>query len=82
MDQSVQSVQSMLLITLGVIPILSAFSVAVSQKVMSEISQKIRSVIRFVIKVTMKRNQREVRLSQKDISARECLKNTPKMENP
>eukprot|EP00971_Amphidinium_carterae_P156620 3104567-Amphidinium_carterae.1 len=35
--------------------------VGVSQKVMSEISQRIRSVIRFVIKVTMKRNQRKFR---------------------
>eukprot|EP00971_Amphidinium_carterae_P146793 2909185-Amphidinium_carterae.1 len=49
MDQSAQSV---LLITLGVIPLRAAFSVALSQKVMSEISQKIKSVIRFVIKVT------------------------------
>eukprot|EP00971_Amphidinium_carterae_P026316 519122-Amphidinium_carterae.1 len=42
MDQSIQSMQSMLLITLGVIPLLSALNVAASQKVMSEISQKIK----------------------------------------
>eukprot|EP00971_Amphidinium_carterae_P170210 3372364-Amphidinium_carterae.2 len=58
MDQS-QSVQSMLLITLGVIPMLLALSVGVSQKIMSEISQRIKSVI----KVTLKRNQRKVRQS-------------------
>eukprot|EP00971_Amphidinium_carterae_P200853 3985826-Amphidinium_carterae.1 len=63
MDQSAQSVQ---LITLGVIPLLSALSVAVSQEVMSEISQKIKSVIR----VTTMGNQGKVRLSQKEKSAR------------
>eukprot|EP00971_Amphidinium_carterae_P137809 2731321-Amphidinium_carterae.1 len=60
MDQT-QSVQSMLLITLGVIPILTALSVGVSQKVMSEISQRIKSVIRMVISVTTQRNQRKLR---------------------
>eukprot|EP00971_Amphidinium_carterae_P155230 3078285-Amphidinium_carterae.1 len=64
MDQS-QSVQSLLLITLGVIPLLSALNVGVSQKVMSEISQRIKSVIKIVIKVTMKRNQRKVRSSKR-----------------
>eukprot|EP00971_Amphidinium_carterae_P227525 4513191-Amphidinium_carterae.1 len=62
MDQSVQSVQSVplaLLITLGVIPLSAAFSIALSQKVMSEIRQKIKSVIRFVNRVTTVRNQRK-----------------------
>eukprot|EP00971_Amphidinium_carterae_P305963 6080132-Amphidinium_carterae.1 len=43
---------------------------------MSEISQKIKSVIRFVIRVTTKRNQRKVRMSLEVKSAREfnsCL---------
>eukprot|EP00971_Amphidinium_carterae_P267829 5313605-Amphidinium_carterae.1 len=57
MDLS-QSVQSMLLIALGAIPILTALSIGVSQKVMSEINQKIKSVIKFVIRVTIQRNQR------------------------
>eukprot|EP00971_Amphidinium_carterae_P028408 559414-Amphidinium_carterae.1 len=61
MDQSAQSVQSMMLITLGVIPLLSALNVGVSQKVMSEISQKVK----FVIRVTTMRNQRKVRMSPK-----------------
>eukprot|EP00971_Amphidinium_carterae_P054034 1063855-Amphidinium_carterae.2 len=60
MDQT-QSVQSMLLITQGVIPILTALSVGVSQKLMSEISQRIKNVIRMVISVTTMRNQRKVR---------------------
>eukprot|EP00971_Amphidinium_carterae_P072612 1436116-Amphidinium_carterae.1 len=40
---------------------------------MSEISQRIKSVIRFVIKVTMKTNQREVRSGKSGNSAREFL---------
>eukprot|EP00971_Amphidinium_carterae_P247555 4915731-Amphidinium_carterae.1 len=53
-----QSVQSMLLVTLGVIPISAAISVAFNHKVMSEISQTIKSVIRFVIRVTTMKNRR------------------------
>eukprot|EP00971_Amphidinium_carterae_P325084 6455178-Amphidinium_carterae.2 len=78
MDQS----QSLLFITLGVIPLLSALSVGVSQKVMSNISQRIKSVIRFVIKVTIKRNQRKLRSGKSRNSARDLLKNAPKWNNP
>eukprot|EP00971_Amphidinium_carterae_P298045 5922278-Amphidinium_carterae.1 len=77
MDQT-QSVQSMLLITLGVISLLSALSVGVSQKVMSEISQRIESVIKFLIKVTMKMTQRKVRSGKGGNSASEFLKNARK----
>eukprot|EP00971_Amphidinium_carterae_P315362 6268328-Amphidinium_carterae.1 len=71
MDQT-QSVQSMLLITLGVIPPLTALSVGNGQKVMSEISQRIKSVIRMVIIVTTQRNQKKVRT---DKNARKFLVN-------
>eukprot|EP00971_Amphidinium_carterae_P121686 2409817-Amphidinium_carterae.1 len=52
---SVSTVSAVSATHLGVIPLLSALSVAVSQKVMSEISQKIKSVIKYVITIsTMK----------------------------
>eukprot|EP00971_Amphidinium_carterae_P255121 5064699-Amphidinium_carterae.1 len=78
MDQSVQSVQSMLLITLGVIPLSAAFSIGVSQKVMSVISQRIKNVIKCVIRVTTQRNQRKVK-SRK--GAREFLKKCEHVQN-
>eukprot|EP00971_Amphidinium_carterae_P241551 4796236-Amphidinium_carterae.1 len=40
---------------------------------MSEISQKIKSVLRFVIKVTIKRNRRKVTQSKSGESARKFL---------
>eukprot|EP00971_Amphidinium_carterae_P146794 2909185-Amphidinium_carterae.2 len=49
---------------------------------MSEISQKIKSVIRFVIRVTTMRNQRKVRLSQKRNSAHEFNKNSQMITIP
>eukprot|EP00971_Amphidinium_carterae_P075055 1483497-Amphidinium_carterae.1 len=73
MDQSVQSVQSMLLITLGVISLLTAFNVGVSQKLMSEVSQKIKSVLKFVIRATTMRYQRKVRSGKSENSARDFL---------
>eukprot|EP00971_Amphidinium_carterae_P142564 2824212-Amphidinium_carterae.1 len=56
-----QSEQSMLLITLGVIPLTAFIAVGVSQNVMSEISQIVKSVIRFGIRVSTIRNQIKVR---------------------
>eukprot|EP00971_Amphidinium_carterae_P109477 2167767-Amphidinium_carterae.1 len=61
MDQSVQSVSVVLAITLGVIPLSAAVSIALSQKVMSEIGQTVKSVIKLVIGITTMRNQRKVR---------------------
>eukprot|EP00971_Amphidinium_carterae_P264967 5256082-Amphidinium_carterae.1 len=60
MDRSVLSV---LFITLGVTPISAAIGVALSQKVVLEISQTIKNVIRCVIRVTTMRNQRKVKSS-------------------
>eukprot|EP00971_Amphidinium_carterae_P330242 6463172-Amphidinium_carterae.2 len=63
----------MLLITLGTIPLNAAIAIALSQNVMSEISQAIKNVIRGVIKVTTMRNQRKVRsssMSQNEIKNR------------
>eukprot|EP00971_Amphidinium_carterae_P154544 3064981-Amphidinium_carterae.1 len=63
----------MLLITLDVIPIFTALCVGVSQKVMSEISQKIKRVIRMVISVTTQRNQAKVKTGKSGKSARDFL---------
>eukprot|EP00971_Amphidinium_carterae_P180718 3584433-Amphidinium_carterae.1 len=51
--------------TLGVIPLTSIIAVGVSRKVMSEISQINKSVIRMVIKISTMRNQRKVRSESK-----------------
>eukprot|EP00971_Amphidinium_carterae_P024982 493338-Amphidinium_carterae.1 len=59
MDQSVQSVQSVLItVGLGVIPLSAFTALGFSQKVMQ--SGVIKSVIRMVIKVSTMRNWREV----------------------
>eukprot|EP00971_Amphidinium_carterae_P117826 2333933-Amphidinium_carterae.2 len=58
MDRS--TVQSML-ITLGVIPLTAVIAVGVSPKVMSEISQISKSVIRKVIRISSMRNRSKVR---------------------
>eukprot|EP00971_Amphidinium_carterae_P081041 1603482-Amphidinium_carterae.1 len=75
MDQSAQSVQSMLLITLGVIPLSALICIGVSQKVMSVTNQRIKSVIRCVIRVTTQRNQRKVKVRK---GARDFLNSAQK----
>eukprot|EP00971_Amphidinium_carterae_P118107 2339950-Amphidinium_carterae.1 len=52
-------VQSMPLITLGMILLTAFMAVGVSQKVMSEISQIVKSVIRCAINVSTMRNQKK-----------------------
>eukprot|EP00971_Amphidinium_carterae_P290351 5764835-Amphidinium_carterae.2 len=87
MDQS--TVHSMLLITLGVIPLTAFMAVGVSQKVISEISHIMKSVIRCAVRVSTMRNQRTVRslsMSQNENqsrkkSARELNKNPCKWES-
>eukprot|EP00971_Amphidinium_carterae_P341169 6479848-Amphidinium_carterae.3 len=53
------TVQSMLLMTLGVIPLTAFMAVGISQNVVSEINQIVKSVIRCANRVSTMRNQRK-----------------------